>query len=142
MPGGAVGVGRGRRTERHAGDIGIRCDPKLDVGTIGVRDGAITWAADIDRMGLPGQGQRRPRPRPERTVDLAGARVAPGPRGTVAGGEFAGGEVLMVFGSAATGEAANVNPRPRRAAEAVSEPPTLPSGHKERSSCASPSTRS
>lgn len=108
VPGGAVEVVAEGELDDAQAILGIHCDPKLDVGTIGVRDGAITWAADMIEIELAGPGGHTARP--ERTVDLTAlashlvlevpSRVA----------ELAGGEVLMVFGSAATGEAANVIP--------------------------------
>ena len=47
---------------------GVHCDPKLDVGLIGVRHGAISSASDLLEITLSGPGGHTARP--ELTVDL------------------------------------------------------------------------
>jgi len=87
--------------------FGYHCDPRLDRGTIGVRHGAITSAADLVEITLHGPGGHTARP--EQTVDLVtvAARVVselPGLlRERVA-------DLNLVFGAIDAGDAANVIP--------------------------------
>jgi amidohydrolase len=96
--GGLVGVGA---------CFGYHCDPRLDRGTIGVRPGAITSAADLVEITLHGPGGHTARP--EQTVDLV----------TVAAGVVSDlpgmlrervGDLNLVFGAIDAGDAANVIP--------------------------------
>src|SRR6185503_9407512 len=90
--------------------FGVHCDPKLDVGRVALRTGALTSAADIVAVELSGPGGHTARPGV--TVDLvrvAGRLAAELPDRV--GERAAGlGEVLVVFGMLAAGHAANVIP--------------------------------
>lgn len=119
VPGGAVTViGDGALdgvTEIH----GFHADPRLDVGTVGVRDGALTAAADIVEIHLAGPGGHTARP--ELTVDLvaeAARIVADLPR-RVAARAGDDGRLDLVFGSSVAGDAANVIPTTARLAGSV-----------------------
>jgi amidohydrolase len=108
VPGGAVEVLSSGALEGVERIFGLHCDPKLDVGSVGVRRGAITAAADRLDVVLSGPGGHTARP--HLTVDLvdAAARVVRElPERVTAA---AGGEVLVVFGSVAAGDAPNVIP--------------------------------
>ncbi|MDJ0769150.1 MAG: amidohydrolase [Ilumatobacter sp.] len=110
VPGGALDVLADRALDGVDGMIGFHCDPKLDVGRIGLRAGAITSAADMARIVLTGSGGHTARP--EQTVDmvtLAATVITELPR-LVA--EACGGfdRVRFVFGSVHAGDAANVIP--------------------------------
>lgn len=62
MPGGALDL-----IERGALDdvsrvFGLHCDPSLDVGEVGLREGPLTGAADVLRVKLRGKGGHTSRP--------------------------------------------------------------------------------
>lgn len=88
--------------------VGVHCWPKFDAGEIGLRDGAITSAADMSVVTLSGPGGHTARP--DETVDLitVAARVV-SELPTVLS-ELASAEVRYVFGSVQAGNASNVIP--------------------------------
>lgn len=108
VPGGAVEVIATGALEGVRQVFGLHCDPKLDAGTVGVRAGAITAAADQIDVHLVGPGGHTARP--HLTVDLVAvaAHVALELPRRLA--EVAEGEVLLVFGSITAGDAPNVIP--------------------------------
>lgn len=110
VPGGAVDVVAEGWLDDVAVIFGLHCDPKLDVGLVAVRPGAITSAADMVQIRLKGPGGHTARP--QLTVDLLAAmgriltevpvrleRRSPTP-----------GALRLVFGSAHSGDAGNVIP--------------------------------
>ena len=109
VPGGAVEVIANGELDGIRSVFGLHCDPKLDVGRLGVRTGALTSAADQVDVLLHGPGGHTARP--HLTVDLVdvAARVVrelpPQLRE-----RCAPGEVLLVFGALTAGEAPNVIP--------------------------------
>ena len=108
VPGGALTVIADGCLDGVDAIFGVHCDPKLDVGLVGVRHGALTSAADMVEVTLRGPGGHTARP--HLTVDLVAVagRVAaelPARAQTVAGGEL-----LVVFGAIGAGGAANVIP--------------------------------
>ncbi len=110
VPGGALDAIAAGALDGVAAIYGLHCDPKIDVGQIGVRAGAITSAADMVEVRLHGPGGHTARP--ERTVDLldlAGRLVTELP-GLVADGIGGRGAVSLVFGSVHAGDAPNVIP--------------------------------
>ncbi|HSP28104.1 MAG TPA: amidohydrolase, partial [Ilumatobacteraceae bacterium] len=114
VPGGALDVLDDDGLGGVAAIVGLHCEPKLDVGTIGLKTGAISSAADMAVITLSGPGGHTARP--ELTVDLvtlAAEVVADLPRRVAA--RFAHLEqdstlVKLVFGSIHAGDAANVIP--------------------------------
>ncbi|OHV43649.1 N-acyl-L-amino acid amidohydrolase [Parafrankia soli] len=76
MPGGALDVIDAGVLKPVTSAITVHCDPALDVGTIGLRSGPITSAADAVEITLAGPGGHTSRP--QNTVDLvyALARLA------------------------------------------------------------------
>lgn len=110
VPGGAVEVVAEGWLDDVAAIFGLHCDPKLDVGLVAVRSGAITSAADLVRITVKGPGGHTARP--GRTVDLLGAIgriLTEVPQALRATGPE-GGQPLMVFGSVHSGDAGNVIP--------------------------------
>jgi amidohydrolase len=109
VPGGAVEIIAAGELDGIRSVFGLHCDPKLDVGRLGVRTGAITSAADQVDVLLHGPGGHTARP--QLTVDLVdvAARVVrevpPQLRD-----RCAPGEALLVFGAVTAGEAPNVIP--------------------------------
>ena len=114
VPGGALDVLADGGLEQVDAIVGLHCEPKLDVGTIGLKTGPISSAADMAVISISGPGGHTARP--ELTVDLVtvaarivnelpmrvGARLASdGHRST---------DVKVVFGAIHAGDAANVIP--------------------------------
>jgi len=110
VPGGALDVLRDGGLTGIDAIVGIHCEPKLDVGTIGVRSGAISSAADMARIVLSGPGGHTARP--ELTVDLVdlAARIVADLPTAVAARLGNSADVKIVFGSIHAGDAANVIP--------------------------------
>lgn len=110
VPGGAVDVVADGGLDGVEAIVGLHCWPKFDVGHIGVRDGAMTSAADMAEITLTGPGGHTARP--HETVDLitVAAKVALDLPAAVA--EAVGGSDLLrfVFGSVHAGQASNVIP--------------------------------
>ena len=109
VPGGAVEVIGTGELDGIDSVFGLHCDPKLDVGSVGVRTGALTSAADQVEIHLHGPGGHTARP--HLTVDLVdvAAQVVRGLPARVAQ-LAAPDDVLVVFGAVAAGEAPNVIP--------------------------------
>ena len=109
VPGGALDVIADDGLVGVSAVIGLHCEPKLDVGRVGLRSGSITSAADMVTITLRGPGGHTARP--ELTVDtvgLAARLVTEVPHLVSAATEDA--EVKLVFGSIHGGDAANVIP--------------------------------
>ena len=108
VPGGAVDVIAEGWLDHARAIFGVHCDPKIDVGRVGVREGALTSAADRFDLTLTGPGGHTARPR--QTVDLVRwtARVADRLWDDVQA--RLDEEVTLVFGAAHAGDAANVIP--------------------------------
>ena len=116
-PGGAVEVVREGWITGAAYVLGLHCDPKIDLGQIGLRTGALTAASDAAEILISGPGGHTARP--HLTVDLVQVmsrfaldfpRVV---RERLRGSDGAGGdddEVVIVFGASHAGDAANVIP--------------------------------
>ena len=87
--------------------FGLHCDPKLDVGQIGVRVGAITSAADLLTIRLHGPGGHTARP--QLTVDLVAVagRLADQLPALL---RQLDPSLNLVFGALHSGDAANVIP--------------------------------
>ena len=108
VPGGAVTVIGDRLLEGVDTILGVHCDPKLDVGVVGLRRGALTSAADMVEITLRGPGGHTARP--YLTVDLVSlaGRIATELPSAIA--DITNGELSVVFGSIVSGHAANVIP--------------------------------
>jgi amidohydrolase len=114
VPGGALDVLADDGLVDVTSVVGLHCEPKLDCGTIGLRAGPITSAADMVTIELTGPGGHTARP--ELTVDLVaiGARLVTDVPTLVADElvrhGFHADDVKLVFGSIRAGDAANVIP--------------------------------
>ncbi|MDH3683058.1 MAG: amidohydrolase [Acidimicrobiia bacterium] len=111
VPGGALDVIADAGLAEVGTVLGVHCDPKLDVGRIGLRSGPITAAADMAELVVTGPGGHTARP--EETVDMVylAARIVhelPHRVAAELGGDS--GLFKLVFGSVQSGEAANVIP--------------------------------
>lgn len=110
MPGGALDVIADGWMEGVDRVFGLHCDPKIDVAQIGIREGAITAAADTLEIIVTGPGGHTARP--HLTVDLlsvVGSVLSDLPAAVVA--RVGTTEPFsVVFGSVQSGKAANVIP--------------------------------
>ena len=108
VPGGAVGVIDEGGLAHVRSIFGVHCDPKLDVGTLGIRTGPLTSAADQFELTLSGPGGHTARPR--QTVDLVRwtARIVERLWDEVQA--RLDSPVTLVFGAVHAGAAANVIP--------------------------------
>ena len=110
VPGGALDVISDGGLDGVGAIVGVHCEPKLDVGTIGLRSGAISSAADMAVIRLVGPGGHTARP--ELTVDLVtlAARIVNELPARVAARLDDPAQVKLVFGAIHAGDAANVIP--------------------------------
>ncbi|HMS13757.1 MAG TPA: amidohydrolase [Microthrixaceae bacterium] len=111
VPGGAVDLIEQGALDNIGAVFGFHCDPKIDVGRVGLRVGALTAATDAVTIHLRGPGGHTARP--QLTVDLVAvaSRVAVELPGRVAdAAQRAGGEIRLVFGAIHAGDAPNVIP--------------------------------
>lgn len=125
VPGGALEAIADGAMDNVDSVIGVHCDPKLDVGRVGLCSGAITSAVDMARIELTGPGGHTARP--ELTVNMVhvAADLATGLPDQVRSelGEL--GPIKLVFGSIHSGDAANVIPT-RAILQASVRTPSMP----------------
>lgn len=114
VPGGALDVLADGGLDGVGAIVGLHCEPKLDVGIVGLKSGPISSAADMAIITITGPGGHTARP--ELTVDLVSvaARIVSELPARVASRLDADGlgadEVKLVFGAINAGDAANVIP--------------------------------
>ena len=110
VPGGALDVIGDGGLDGVGAIVGVHCEPKLDVGMIGLKSGAISSAADMAVIRLVGPGGHTARP--ELTVDLVAlaARIIGELPERVADRLDEPTDVKLVFGAVHSGDAANVIP--------------------------------
>jgi amidohydrolase len=110
VPGGAVDVIREGWLDGVSAIFGVHCDPKVDVGKVGCRVGAITSASDMIEVRLRGPGGHTARP--ERTVDLVDVlgTLVTELQPEVDRLTATPGDLRLVFGAVHAGDAANVIP--------------------------------
>jgi amidohydrolase len=110
VPGGAVDVLAEGHLEGVLGIFGLHCDPKIDVGHVGTRVGALSSAADLVEVTIRGPGGHTARP--EHTIDLVAllGRLVTETQGVVDTLTERPGELRLVFGAVHSGDAANVIP--------------------------------
>lgn len=110
VPGGARDVIAEAGLDGVDAIVGVHCEPKIDVGSIGLRRGEITSAADRVRITLRGPGGHTARP--ELTVDLVQvlAKLIAELPPLVAAAVADVAAVKVVFGSVHSGDAGNVIP--------------------------------
>ncbi len=110
VPGGALDVLADGCLDGADAILGFHCDPKLDVGSVGLKQGPISSAADMVRISLSGPGGHTARP--EQTVDMVSlaARVITELPRRVAQASGDPGQVKFVFGAVHAGDASNVIP--------------------------------
>ncbi|MGH3384109.1 MAG: amidohydrolase [Nocardioidaceae bacterium] len=75
MPGGALEVIAAGGLDDVGHVFGLHCDPTLDVGQVGLREGPITGAADAVAVRLTGEGGHTSRPHLTQDLTYALAKV-------------------------------------------------------------------
>lgn len=76
MPGGALDAIKAGVLDGVERIFAVHCDPKVDVGKIGLRQGAITSAADKLKLSLDGPGGHSARPHLTTDLVMAAAKMA------------------------------------------------------------------
>ena len=111
MPGGALDVIDAGVLKPATAAIAVHCDPALDVGTIGLRTGPITSAADAVEITMAGPGGHTSRP--QNTVDLvyAMARLATDLPAALGRRVDPRSALSLVWGQIQAGTVANAIPR-------------------------------
>ena len=110
LPGGAKAVieqGGIRGVDRI---FSVHCDPTLDVGHVGLRDGAITAAADAVTVTLSGRGGHTARPHLTQDLTYALAKVVTDVPAVLSRRVDPRAGVALVWGSIHSGSAQNVIP--------------------------------
>ncbi len=111
MPGGALDVIESGALEGVRRIFGLHCDPRLEVGRIGTRVGAITAAADLLELTLTSPGGHTSRP--HLTADLVHAlgSVITGLPTLLSRRVDPRSGTVLVWGAVHAGEAANAVPQ-------------------------------
>ncbi|MEU9127355.1 amidohydrolase [Kitasatospora sp. NPDC048540] len=111
MPGGALDVIKADGMAGVGRIFAVHCDPKVQVGRIGLRVGAITSACDRLLLGLSGPGGHTARPHLTTDLVTAVARMAAELPAALARRMDPRWGVSLVFGRIAAGSAPNVIPQ-------------------------------
>lgn len=111
MPGGALDVIAADGMAGVGRIFAVHCDPKVTVGRIGLRTGAITSAADAVLLRLDGPGGHTARPHLTTDLVTAVARLAADLPGALARRMDPRWGVSLVWGRIESGSAPNVIPQ-------------------------------
>ncbi|MFD4758772.1 amidohydrolase [Streptomyces sp. NPDC058439] len=111
LPGGAPDTIASGALEGVGRIIGVHCDPKVDVGRIGLRAGAITSACDRLEVSLDGPGGHTARPHLTTDLVTAAAKVATEVPALLARRVDARAGLAVTWGRLEAGHACNVIPQ-------------------------------
>ncbi|MFJ9697911.1 amidohydrolase [Kitasatospora sp. NPDC101183] len=111
MPGGALDVIKAGGMEGVGRIFAVHCDPKVEVGRIALRTGAITSACDRLVLHLDGPGGHTARPHLTTDLVTAIAKMAADLPGALARRMDPRWGVSLVWGRIASGSAPNVIPQ-------------------------------
>ena len=111
LPGGAADAVAAGVLEGVGRIIGVHCDPKVDVGKVGLRIGPITSACDRLEVSLDGAGGHTARPHLTTDMVTAAARVATDVPALLARRVDARAGLAVTWGRLQTGHAPNVIPQ-------------------------------
>ncbi|MGW2848588.1 amidohydrolase [Streptomyces sp. NPDC001274] len=111
LPGGAPETILSGALEGVGRIIGVHCDPKVDVGRIGLRVGAITSACDRLEVSLDGPGGHTARPHLTTDLVTAAAKVATEVPALLARRVDARAGLAVTWGRLQSGHACNVIPQ-------------------------------
>jgi len=110
IPGGAQGVIAQGGIEGVDRIFAVHCDPALDVGHVGLRDGPITAAADGVTITLSGRGGHTARPHLTQDLTYALAKLVTDVPAVLSRRVDPRAGVALVWGSIHSGRAQNVIP--------------------------------
>src|SRR5688572_23911320 len=110
IPGGAVDLIAADALEGVDAVFAVHCDPSLDVGHVGLRDGAITAAADRVSVHLTGRGGHTSRPHLTEDLTFALAKVVTELPAVLSRRLDPRTAFALVWGEVHAGQAANVIP--------------------------------
>jgi len=110
IPGGAQGVIEQGGIDGVDRIFGVHCDPSLDVGHVGLRDGPITAAADGVTITLSGRGGHTARPHLTQDLTYALAKLVTDVPAVLSRRVDPRAGVALVWGSIHSGSAQNVIP--------------------------------
>jgi amidohydrolase len=110
MPGGALEVIAGGGLEGVTQVYGLHCDPTVDVGQVGLRDGPITGAADSLTVRLSGRGGHTSRPHLTQDLTYALAKLVTDLPAVLSRRLDPRAGASMVWGMVRAGSARNVIP--------------------------------
>ncbi|MGW2703592.1 amidohydrolase [Streptomyces sp. NPDC001340] len=111
MPGGALGAIEDRALDGVGRILAVHCDPKVDVGRIGLRHGPITSACDRLEIALDGPGGHTARPHLTTDLVTAAARVAVDVPALIARRVDTRSGLALTWGRIESGHAPNVIPQ-------------------------------
>ncbi|KRF24082.1 amidohydrolase [Phycicoccus sp. Soil803] len=110
IPGGAVDLIAEGALDGVDAIFAVHCDPTLDVGTVGLREGAITAAADRVSVHLSGRGGHTSRPHLTEDLTFALAKVVTELPAVLSRRLDPRTAFALVWGEVHAGQAANVIP--------------------------------
>ncbi|MEU5052403.1 amidohydrolase [Streptomyces sp. NPDC021096] len=111
LPGGALDAIECGALDGVGRILALHCDPKVEVGRIGLRTGAITSACDRLEVALAGPGGHTARPHLTTDLVTAAARVATDVPALIARRADARSGLSVTWGRLETGHAPNVIPQ-------------------------------
>lgn len=114
MPGGALDAIDAGVTDGLARIFALHCDPHLQVGTVGLRSGALTSAADRIEVFLRGPGGHTSRPHLTSDLIYAMGMLITGLPGVLARRLDPRSGTVMSWGAAHSGDAPNAIPQEGR----------------------------
>ncbi|WP_320780432.1 amidohydrolase [Streptomyces sp. CRN 30] len=111
LPGGADDVIAAGALEGVHRILAVHCDPRVDAGRIGLREGPITSACDRVEIALDGPGGHTARPHLTTDLVTAAARVATDAPALIARRVDSRSGLSLTWGRIESGHAANVIPQ-------------------------------
>ncbi|WUD73557.1 amidohydrolase [Streptomyces sp. NBC_00510] len=111
MPGGALDAIKANALEGVGRILALHCDPKVEVGRIGLRQGSITSAVDRLELSLDGAGGHTARPHLTTDLVMATAKMATELPAVLARRIDPRSGMSIVWGRIEAGHAANVIPQ-------------------------------
>jgi amidohydrolase len=111
MPGGALDAVKAGVLEGVGRILAVHCDPKVEVGRIGLRHGPITSAADRLKLSLDGPGGHSARPHLTTDLVMAAAKLATELPAALTRRVDPRSGLSIVWGRIEAGHAANVIPQ-------------------------------
>lgn len=119
MPGGALDMMSAGALDELDHVFGLHCDPSIDVGTIGLREGPLTGASDSIDVVMTGKGGHTSRPHLTEDLTFAMAKLVTELPAILSRRMDPRAGVSVVWGIVAAGAAPNVIPATGRVAGTI-----------------------